>query len=204
VPQPPATPATAPDPLTDAQLAELRDARRRGRKIARAAGVARVSGWLTAMFAATTLAWGLAALGLGSPDWAALAIGAGMVVIAAGEFAGARLLHRYDARGARLLACNQLVFGAMIVAYAAWMLLTSLSAPMDSATAELAAVDPEMAAMMADLTRTATVAVYSAVALGGALGPGLMAIYYFTRARHVRRFVRDTPEWARQALRATV
>lgn len=189
-------------PLDEAQLAELRAARLRGRKVARAAVSARVSGWITGFFAAGTLGWGVLSLGLGgvgSADWPAIAIGAGMVAVATGEFAGSRRLRRFDAGGARLLGCNQLAFGAMIVVYAAWMLLASLDAPVDE---QLAAVDPEMAAWMADITRRATIAVYSGVALGGVLGPGAMALYYFTRARHVRRFVEQTPVWTREALRA--
>lgn len=123
-----------------------------------------------------------------------------MVIIACGEFTGAGLLRRCDARGPRLLGCNQLVFGAMIVGYSAWSVAATLGAPLD---AELAAVDPEMAAMMSDLTRTVTLLVYGAVAIGGGLGTGLAALYYFTRARHIRRFTRDTPAWVTEALRAS-
>jgi hypothetical protein len=190
----PAAPA-----LSEAQLAELRAARKRARKIGRAAGVARIRGWVIALFATTSLAWGLAHFGLGSADWRSVAIGAGMGLIACAEFTGARLLRRFDVRGARLLGAGELVFGALIVGYAAWSLAGVMAAP---ANPDLAALDPEMAANFAAMTRSISVLVWVGVGALGLIEPGLVSLYYFTRAGHVRRFNSETPEWVTQALRA--
>ncbi|MFG0283317.1 MAG: hypothetical protein ACF8R7_02750 [Phycisphaerales bacterium JB039] len=193
--------AAPPEPaaLTEAQLAALRTAKIRRRKIARAIGVARVSGWVTAMFAAMTLAWALGAWTLGTPDWQALAIGCGMVLVTCGEFMGAGRVRRYDPRGAIVLGCNQLFFGALLIGYAAWGALASLQSP---ASSELAELDPELAAEIGALTTSIMLLIYAGVALGGALGCGLASLYYFTRARHIRRFRAETPDWVIQTLRA--
>lgn len=183
------TPALSPE-----QMREVRAAHHAARKPRRAAVVATVSGWTTAVFAAPTLLWGVLAR-----DWAALALGMGMSIVAVNELRGARRLRRLDAGGARLLGTNQIAFGIMLVAYAAWSMWWLLTRGLSPT---LLTGDAQTDAMMKDLARLVTIAVYSGVAAGGVLGPGAMALYYFTRARHVARALAGAPPWAVDVLRA--
>jgi hypothetical protein len=46
--------------------------------------------------------------------------------------------------------------------------------------------------------------VYVAVVAVAVLGPGMLAWYYFSRARHVRHYVERTPRWIVEMQRAGV
>jgi hypothetical protein len=61
-------------------------------------------------------------------------------------------------------------------------------------------IDPEM---MREFQEVATKANYAGtviVILGGLLYCGGLALYYYTRRRHVEAFVRETPDWIRRQL----
>lgn len=193
-------PAPDPSPLTSDHFAALADARVRARKVFRAASIATAGGWTTAIFAALALVVALLSLFLGAADPASIALGAGMGGIAFNEFRGAALLRRFDVRAPKRLALGQLVFGAMICAYAGWSIAAAFRA-----TPVVETTDPQVAEMLAEMnldgiSRSITVAVYSAVSLMGLVVPGVTALYYQTRARHVRLFLAGTPAWAVQAL----
>lgn len=183
-------------PLTADQLSEIAAARWRARKARRATVVALVSAWTIAVFAGLSLL-----LGAAMRDWVSVVLGVAMGAIAFFEFRGAGQLRRLDWRGARVLGFNQLAFAALLVAYSAWQLVNTLRAPPSPELAQLAGsgVDPAAAE---DLVRLAAVLLYGSVALVGLLGPGLTAVYYFTRARVIRRFVEQTPTWVLEVLRA--
>jgi hypothetical protein len=185
-------PPTATGPLSPEHLREVTRARAGARKVRRAARVANFSAWSIALFAVLTLAWGAAAR-----DAWSLALGAGMGVVAAFEFRGAMMFARFEPRGGRVLGFNQLAFGAMIVLYALWSMIDALRRPLD----------PEIAAQAAQfgigsLARDVTVLSYGAVAVIGVLCFGATALYYFSRGRVIARFVRQTPAWVVEVLRA--
>lgn len=192
--QPFPSPVLAPGPLSAKQLAEISDARRRSKKIRRAAATAALSGWSIASFAAITLAF----LAL-SFSWSAAILGAGMAIVAFNELRGRRLLLALSLRAPRLLAINQLAFGALLVFYSLWSVLTARSAP---PPAELSNLDPEMADMLTGMTASISLIAYGSLAVISALATGLTALYYQTRERHLRRFLAETPTWVADILRA--
>jgi hypothetical protein len=194
--KPPAREASlAAGPFSPDQLREFVAAKARSTKLRRAASVATFGGWTTAVFSGLTILTGFL-----SPS--AILLGIGMAVVSFNEFRGSAMLKRFDARAPRRLALNQLAFGAMLVAYGLWCVVAALSGPVISAphTGE-ARVD----AMLGDigrLERTLSIAVSLVVAAFGVVGPGLAAWYYFTRAGAMRTFLRATPPWTVELMRA--
>ena len=171
-------------------------ARALGAKIRRAVIVATLGGWTVGSFAALTLLTSLFSL-------AGLLLGAGMAVVAYFEFRGARELRRLDPSAPRRLALNQLAFAGMLFIYAAISLWTSLHGPNE--LAEAAASDPQMAQMLApfeSLTRTIYIAVYATMMVLALLGPGLTALYYSSRTKHIDTYIRQTPQWILDLQRA--
>jgi hypothetical protein len=183
-------------PLSLAQVGQIEEARRRGRKVRRAAWVAALSAWTIAVFAALSVAWGLLAR-----DWWSLKLGAGMGCVAYFEFRGGRQLRRYEPRGALTLAYNQLVFGGMLVAYGLWQLVGVLRA---GKSGGMSTGDPALDATVQELNYLVGSLLYGGVALLGVLGPGLTAVYYISRGRVVKRFLAETPAWVVEVLRAGV
>src|SRR4051812_34183815 len=108
----PATPAPPPG-LSPEHFAQLAEARRRAKKIRRAASVASFDGWATGIFGGLTFF-----VGLVSFSWIGIVLGAAMLIIAWIEFRGARQLRQLDPNAATSLALNQVVFGAALLLYA--------------------------------------------------------------------------------------
>ena len=189
-------------PLSAEQQQQIASARKRARKVRRAVGVAKFDAWTTAVFAAFTLTYVALSPVIAGFDWVALFIGGGMAVVASNSFRGASRLSRYDINAPRLLALNQMLFAALIIAYCLWRIVAAMTSPgLVAQHPELAA--PEINDMVTSiygtdiegLTRTISLVVYGAVILGSILAQGGMALYYFTRGRHVREFRRQTPPW---------
>jgi len=186
--------ADAPGPLSADHLNQISDARRRAKKILRAAGVAWLSGWSMAVFAALTLAFAFLS------DWSAWAVGIGLGACAANELRGGSMLRRMDARGASVLGWNQLILAVLIVAYALWSLYSAMNNPA-IATLMQGTGDPQIDAMAKELTTVVTWALYGTMAVVGLVVPGLTAIYYFTRGPLVTAFRRETPGWILELIR---
>lgn len=165
------------------------------KKVRRAAGVATISGWTLAVFAGLTL------LGVLFGDLTALVLGLALTVCAVNELRGASMLRRLDLRGPTTLGWNQVALGIVIVAYAGWSLYRAVQQP-PLASVGGSTGDPEIDQMVTSLTTTVTYAFYAGLAATGVVAPGLTALYYFTRARHVRRVLDETPPWVIQTLRA--
>ena len=185
----------APAPLSPEQLRALADGRRRAAKVRRAATVAAVSGWSMAVFAGLTL------LGVLFGSLISLVLTLSLAALAWNELRGGAMLKRFDPRGGKRLAMNQVALGVLIVAYAAWSLASALRTPALAALGGTTG-DPQMDAMVADLTRTVAYGLYGAMAAAGIVIPGLTAWYYATRARVVRDLLSTTPAWVLEALRA--
>jgi hypothetical protein len=185
--------------LSQAHLAELTAAKTAARKIRRTAGVAKASAWTTGVLAGCTL------LGVLFGDITALVLGAALMVVAVREgLLGARL-SAFDESAPRRLAANQLILGAVIVVYAAWQGWNAWRSPGVTGAEELVGQSPGMDALLNDvgsLTRTITLGFYLVVAVGGALGTSLMALYYWRRTGMVRAFLSQQPDWIVQTMRA--
>mgnify|MGYP001170128223 CR=1 FL=1 len=186
--------ADAAGPLSAEHLNQISDARKRAKKILRAAGVAWLSGWSMAVFAVLTLAFAFLS------DWSAWAVGIGLGACAANELRGGTMLRRMDSRGASVLGWNQLILAVLIVAYALWSLYSAINNPA-MATLMQGTGDPQIDAMAKELTTVVTWALYGTMAVVGLVVPGLTAIYYFTRGPLVTTFRRETPGWILELIR---
>ncbi len=185
-------------PLSEVNLAELAAAKVAARRIRRSAGVAKASAWTTGILAGFTL------LGILFGDITSLVLGTALLVIAVREGRLGSRLASFDEAAPRWLAVNQLILGAVIIAYAAWKLWGAWNSNGLSAASQPIG-DPQVDAMLDDfgsITRSITIGFYLCVALGGALGTGLMALYYSRRTGMVKAFVAQQPAWIVQTMRA--
>ncbi len=191
-----ASPPTAPPlpdesggPISPEQLAELAEANRRARKVLGAARMATFNGWSAGVLAVLALPFVVT-----GPTAGVMAVALG--VVAFNEFRGRRMLKAFDLRGCRLLGFNQLGLMVVLIGYACWCIYSSLTGPQPY-EAEMDRM-PELRPMLgsvSDLQRTITLAVYGGLIVGACLFQGLAAVYYFTRRRHVRAYLEQTPEW---------
>jgi hypothetical protein len=181
-------------PLSTEHLRAIGEARLRSKKVRRAVGVAMFSGWTMAAFALVT------ALMVVFGDVTGLVLGVLLGAIAFNELRGAAMLRRFEARGARVLGWNQVGLGVLICAYSAWSLVSAINSPALAAMSGSTG-DPDVDAMVGQITGLVTYGLYGTMFVVGVIVPGLTALYYFTRGRHVRAFVSRTPAWVVDAMR---
>lgn len=183
-----------PAALTPQQLASLVVASRRAKKVRRCATVATLGGWTTGAFGLISLVF----LPL-SFSWPGVLICVGLIAVAVGEFRGGAMVRRFDPRGASALAWNQGLLGASLVAYSVWSLIAGLSAGVPAAGLS---GDPQVDAMVAEITRLVNFGVYGTLAAVGVVMPGLTAWYYASRKRHIAAFRQGTDATVVELLRA--
>lgn len=176
----------AASPLTPEQQRELRDAKERASSFFGAARVAAFNGWTVGFCAVVSLLVGILFF---SPM--GVLVGFGLAVVARNEFAGRRRIRAFDPSGLDLLWRNQLSFMLIICVYCAWSIYSQIAHP-----------DPQVAEMTEllgegfdDLVQWLTFALYGGMIVGTAICQGLNALYYFVRAKRIREYLRDTPEW---------
>lgn len=187
--QPAQRPSPAHRPLSPDDLRQLAASRARGKKLRRAVGVATFSGWTTAIVAIPTFLGGLF-----SPEgWV---LGAGLGVVAWGEFVGAGLLRRLDPRGPRRLALNQIALALLVSAYALWQIVTIEHGP--GLLAAGGSGDPQVDALLEPYEALATDVArgfYGVVILVSLAVQGATAWYYASRTRHLRAYLESSPTW---------
>ena len=91
---------------------------------------------------------------------------------------------------------ERIALGSALFTYAMYGLWNVLYGP-DPLTATLAQA-PEAAEMLApysDLIRLTGLAIYAAVACVAIFAQGGMALYYFSRTKHLRAYLAQTPRW---------
>lgn len=185
----------ASGPLSSGDLLALSDGRLRARKLRRAARIAHFSGWTMIVFGVLTLLMVL----LG--DVVAAILGAALLAAGFVELRGGAMLARFDPAGPTLLMWNQVCVGAMLVAYCAWSLSSSLKHPILEQVGGSTG-DRQMDALVTDLSFTLTYGLYGGVILIGITAPGLTAWYYFSRGSLIREMLAQTPAWVIAAMRA--
>ncbi|MFI5379662.1 MAG: hypothetical protein ACHRHE_10220 [Tepidisphaerales bacterium] len=191
VPAPPPLPSSAAPPpaLSPEHLGQLAAARASAGKIRRAISIARFDGWTIATFAGLTLICGLA-----SP--VSLVLGLGMGAAAFVELRAATRLRRLDPAAIRTLACNQLALGSLLILYALFSLYVQFTGP--GVYAQAAASDPALADALRpfeSLSRALSLGVYALVILIAIFAQGGLALFYFSRARHLHAYLAQTPPW---------
>jgi hypothetical protein len=186
---PPPPPPLAPQ-LSAEHLLDLQRARTALRKVRRAISVASFDGWTIGAFAALTLLFGLNSL-------SSVSIGLARGAIAYVELRGASQLRRLDPRAARTLGFNQLALGMVLIVYALWRTFSILRYG-SGAYDVVSASDPQMAQMLQpveNLTRLISLAIYAALIVIGVFAQGGLALFYFTRAKHIEAYLAQTPAW---------
>jgi hypothetical protein len=192
-PNAPPSPVIPPLPyFTPDNLLELEAAKKGARKVKRAVAVANFDGWTIAIFGAITLAMGMS-------DATNIVLSLALGAVAYVELRNAARLKRLQPDAARTLGFNQLALAAILIVYALWQIHT---ASRSGGTADVLGVsDPDVAQMLGssqqlqDLTRMAVHAIYGALILIAVCAQGSMALYYFTRAKLVRQYLIQTPDW---------
>jgi len=187
--------AVAAAPLSAEHFAQLEQAKQRSRKIRRAAGVAAFSGWTTAAFGAIALPFGLFGL-------TTLVLSAALLVIGTNELRLRKMLLRLDPRATSRLALNQIAFIAVLATYAAWSMYQGLNAQSELSAAIGSGPGMETTAQwVEDTQRLVVIGIYGALIAGTLVFQGSAALYYFTRAGHLQRYIRETPDWIKDLQR---
>lgn len=170
-------------------------ARHQARSIIRATRVAMCSGWSCAVFAFFTLLGGLFSM-------PAFLLGLGLGVVAVEELRGAALMRKFNLSAPRRLGFNQIALGVMLFAYAGWSILAMLTGP---GMYDAYLHDPLLAQTLEPIARlhtAVTIGFYSLVIFISIFAQGGMAMYYFTRRKHMADYLNRTPKWIVDALRA--
>ena len=170
----------------------------RAKKIRGAIGVAAFNGWSVAVFAVLSLPFAFG-------SWSSLIVVAGLGLVAYNEFRGRNGLRRFDPAAARLLGWNQLGLWALLVGYSAWSIGCAFVGP--NPYEDILRSNPDVAALspgsLGSLYITVTLAVYGGVIIAATLMQGLNAWYYFSREKHVRAYLDETPKWVVDVHRTT-
>ncbi|GJM19714.1 MAG: hypothetical protein DHS20C14_19270 [Phycisphaeraceae bacterium] len=182
-------------PLDPEHFVQLRQSRRRAKKIRGAVRFASISGW-------TTLLAGLLALPFAIGDGTVLALALALCAVGYHELALRKSLRRLDRGAPGALALNQVILAVVIIAYAAWQLVKATTG--EGALSSAFAADPAIAAepqlaniteSLASLERTVMLAIYGGLIAGTVLMQGLGVRYYMSRRKHLCTFIAETPPW---------
>jgi hypothetical protein len=138
------------------------------------------------------------------PSWLGLLTEAGICAIGVIEYIGARRMQRGDVSAAAFLGRNQLAFLGLIVLYCVIQMVTIstaaaqgslLSADMQSALSQLQGTDSELDHEFRTWAPLATYGFYSLIIALSVCFQGGLAVYYFTRKRHLEAVAAATPAW---------
>lgn len=187
----PADTAPTPTPLTPEQLELVAQATMRSKKLRRAQIVATLDTGFTACCALTTLLCGIFSL-------TALLLGLALSLTALNGYRGLRLLKRWDLRAPRILALNQLLLAGLVTLYALFCIYDASIHPPFTATTN---TDPELNSLLQPYEHLTTKLVqgfYLAVIVGTLLTQGFTAVYYWSRQKHLRAYLTETPDWILQ------
>lgn len=183
--------------LSPEQMLQLGEAQIRWKKIRRAISVARFDAWSVSVFAALTL---LSVVF----SWIALPLGLGMAAVAFIEFRGADRLRRLDPTAPRMLAFNQIFFGCLLLSYAIHMLYRTHHDPGEYSQVIGVGYSDWAGTLrsMDSLAKLIGTMIYGGLAVVAITVQGGTALYHFTRERHVRNYVAQTPPWIMQMQQA--
>ena len=202
---PPAVPPLPADrsaPLREEDFLLVRQAALRRRPIQGAARTAHTS-------AIVMLAIGVSAVPLSLlwPSWDGILTAAALCAVGVLEYEGFRRMRRADPAAARFLGRNQLALLGIIIAYSVIQMVTfspkqvKEAAISPEARSQLAALPEMQKAIDAEIDRYAPLATYGFYGLViflSLLCQGGLAMYYFTRRRHLEAFHSQTPPWVQR------
>jgi hypothetical protein len=186
---------TAPQ-LTEANLRELAASKLALSRINRAVTVARFDGWTIALFAGLSLLCGFS-----SPVGVILSLALGG--IAAVELYSAIALKKLDPESTRRLGINQLVLCGILILYFLWCIHETSTG--QGIFTQAIQSDPSIAQSLGSdqsLINGISELFYELLIVVSLLAQGGMALYYFSRRKHVEAFLRETPAWIIDTLKA--
>jgi hypothetical protein len=191
--QPPQVPQGLPPPpqISAEHLRQLQEAKRRMGKIRRAVGAATWDG-------GTLVVFGFMTFVLGMGDGVSMVLGAGLMAIGAVELYAGRRLKRLELPAVGMLFWNQIALGSVLMIYAIWRVFDTLHNPGNSAFAQQAAaagLTGSDVQGIVGLEQSVTLLVYYSLMTIAVFGQGSMALFYFTRRKHLRKYLAETPEW---------
>ena len=163
-------------------------------KLRRLATYAAFDGWTLAILGALTLICG----GYGSISGLLLS----MALLGTGifELASVGQLRRLNPSAINRLACNQLVLAGALILYAIVCLMQSrgggevISPEIEQSLAQLGLSTSELNDQLSTVQNTGLIAV-------ALLVQGGTALYYFSRQKHLLRYLQQTPPWIQQMQR---
>lgn len=190
---------SAPDeppvsPLSEEQFAVLRKGAASYKAVRKAARRALWS-------AVVTLAIGVLAIPFNfiMPGWQNVFVTVAVCAVGCVEFVGYRRFQRADPSAGWFLGMNQLAFIGAVLIYCVWQMIAfDPDTVITADTRMLFDAMPEMESMVTRLAPLLTYGFYAGVAFMVALSQGLLALYYFTRKRHILAFNQSTPDWVRR------
>ncbi|RPI60832.1 MAG: hypothetical protein EHM48_06605 [Planctomycetaceae bacterium] len=199
-------PPTVP-PLGESEFAAIRHATDRYQPLRRAARVAKSSSIITLFIGITAIP-----LVLFWPSWDSALVTLGLCIIGVVEYKGSGRIRRAETNAGAFLAKNQLALLGVITLYCVVQMLTFSTGAIKDA-----AISPEFRSELGGMTsvdktidsqidRYAPMfyyGFYGLVIFVSILSQGGMALYYFTRRRHIEAFNAQTPQWVRQLLTET-
>jgi hypothetical protein len=181
-----------PPQLTEANLRELAAAKLGLRRINRAVSVARFDGWTIAIFAGLSLLCGFS-----SPSGILLSIALGAIAYV--ELRAATALKRLDPVSTKTLGNNQLVLCGILILYFLWRIYAESSG--HGIASDVVQAEPQLADEEA-MVKQFTMLAYLILIAASVLAQGGMALYYFSRRKHVEAIVQQTPAWIIDTLKA--
>jgi hypothetical protein len=102
-----------------------------------------------------------------------------------------------------MLGWNQLALAGLLILYALWSIYGTLTT--DNTWEMIESAGPEVREMlrpMADLMRQLMVVVYGCLIVVAIGYQGGLALYDFSRVKHIRAFLEKTPTWILQIKRS--
>jgi hypothetical protein len=186
---------TDASPLSDLHIQMLGSSVKSAKPVRKAAGYARVSGWMTLMAGVVSVLFSLGSI-------SGMMLGIILAAVGMRELGLARRLDALDLRAPAGLAINQLVLGAALIGYAAFKMVT-----FDAANGVLAgslgsdptiASMPEMAGTLDELGRLEyllNVGVSGVLIVVAFVMQGGTALYYWRKKKRVQTLHRHTPGW---------
>ena len=190
--------ATQSPQLNEQHYAELAEATERAKKLRKVIRVAAFNGWTSAIFAVICLPFAFS-------DLTSAVMCTGLGIVAYNEFRGRKWMQQFDLRGPTLLGWNQTGFMLLLVGYSIWkacdvMFGSGIGDTMGSQSPHLQQAMAEMKPMLT----MAMAGVYVGLAFLCFLFQGMNAIYYFTRAGLLKKYLAETPDWIVEVQRSTV
>ncbi len=182
-------------PLSLSHLRMLGSSVQSARPVRKASGYARMSGWMTLLAGAMSVLFSIGSL-------PGMILGLALAGFGMRELGLARRMDRLDGSAPVWLAINQLMLGAVLIAYAVYKVATYDSA--DSMIAGSLASDPtiasspELAGTMDQLTQIEyllSMGIAGVLVVVAFVVQGGTALYYITKRKRVNELRTHCPEW---------